>query len=170
MEKLKDRLYSADSTLICLFQRISTPLARLSLFVVFFWFGILKTVAESPANPLVSNLLQKTLPFIGFETFIILFGVFEMIIGVVFLIPKLERLALPLLLIHMGTTALPLIFLTSQTWQSFLIPTLEGQYIVKNLVIIALAISLSAQLKPLEKKKSPPKFTPSPLPKSSLID
>ncbi len=116
--------------------------ARIALFIVFFWFGALKLFGDSPANPLVAGLLEKTLPFITFNTFIFLFGIYEMIIGVVFLIPGLEKVAIALLVPHMLTTFMPLVLLPSVTWQGPFVPTLEGQYIIKNFVIIALALSL----------------------------
>lgn len=147
-------LATIDNTIIAFFKKISYPLARVALFVVYFWFGILKVVYESPANPLVEALLQKTLPFITFNTFIILLGCFEMLIGVLFIIPKAERVVMPLLAVHMVTTFMPLILLPSVTWSAPLVPTLEGQYIIKNVLIIALAIVISAQLSPL-----PPKTT-----------
>ena len=121
---------------------ISILLSRLSLFTIFFWFGLLKVLGASPANPLVGDLLAKTLPFIGFDQFIIFFGLLEMIIGITFLIPKAEKLMLFLLIPHMATTFMPLVLLPSVTWQSFLTPTLEGQYIIKNLLIISLAFIL----------------------------
>jgi uncharacterized membrane protein YkgB len=37
---------------------------------------------------------------------------------------------------------LPLLLLPTLTWQSLLIPTLAGQYIIKNIVIVALALSV----------------------------
>ena len=106
----------------------------------------LKVVGESPANPLVEKLLQNTLPFITFNQFIVLFGMFEVIIGLSFLIPKFERLAIFLLGIHMVTTFLPLVMLPEVTWQSLFIPTLEGQYIIKNLAIIGLAMGIASRL------------------------
>ena len=72
-----------------------------------------------------------------------------MLIGILFLIPKATRIVIPLLLVHMVTTLLPLILLPGATWQGFLILTLEGQYIVKNLVIIAVAIGVAAHAHPL---------------------
>ena len=57
-----------------------------------------------------------------------------MIIGILFIVRGLERLAIFLLGFHLITTILPLIFLPQITWQTFLTPTLEGQYIIKNLV------------------------------------
>lgn len=146
MSKLVEKF---DQSAIDFLKKITFPLARISLFIVFFWFGFLKIIDTSPANPLVEELLNKTLPFIDFSQFIVLFGILEMIIGITFLIPKTERLTIALLVPHMVTTFLPLIFLPNITWKSFLVPTLEGQYIIKNLVIIALAISLASHLAPL---------------------
>jgi hypothetical protein len=53
-------------------------------------------------------------------------------IGVLFLIKGAERVVLPLLAIHMVTTFLPLFFLPEVSWQSALVPTLTGQYIIKK--------------------------------------
>ena len=122
--------------------------ARLALFIVFFGFGILKLFDASPANPLVESLLKETLPFLTFGQFIVILGIWEMAIGLSFLIPRLERLAILLLVPHMFTTAMPLILLPEIAWVNFPIPTLEGQYIIKNLVIIALAMGIASQLKP----------------------
>lgn len=148
-----DTFEKIDARIIAFLQGISIPAARAALFVIFFWFGLLKIIATSPANPLIAALLERTLPFFTFEQFIIGFGVYEMVIGIVFLIPGLERLAIALLVPHMITTFLPLALVGQATWQSFMIPTLEGQYIIKNLVIIAAAIAIAAHLHPVSKKK-----------------
>lgn len=121
---------------------MSLYLSRISLFIIFFWFGLLKIIATSPANPLVESLLTKTLPFIGFDQFIIFLGTWEMAIGIAFLIPRFERIAISILIPHMITTFMPLILLPQIGWKSFLVPTLEGQYMIKNLLIIALAINI----------------------------
>lgn len=141
-----------DFHIIALLHRYSIPLARVSLFVVFFWFGMLKILHTSPANPLVEELLSRTLPFLTFEKFILFFGIYEMLIGITFLVPKLERVAIALLVPHMITTVLPLVILPQITWQGFLTPTLEGQYIIKNCVIVALAFSIAARLHPMREK------------------
>lgn len=139
-----------DVHIIAWLRRYSFPLARVSLFVVFVWFGALKIAHTSPANPLVEELLSRTLPFLTFEKFILFFGIYEMLIGITFLVPKLERVAIALLIPHMITTVLPLILLPQITWQGFLTPTLEGQYIIKNCVIVALAFSIAARLQPMQ--------------------
>ncbi|MER3570329.1 MAG: hypothetical protein C4348_01875 [Patescibacteria group bacterium] len=135
-----------DEKIIRFLNKIWQPFSRVSLFIVFFYFGFLKVLGFSPASPLVESLLNKTLPFISFDKFIILFGLFEMLIGLLFIIPKLERVVIFLLMIHMITTFLPLVLLPQLTWQKFLVPTLEGQYIIKNLVIISLAFVIGAHL------------------------
>lgn len=135
-------------TLVAL-RRMALPMARWALFIVFFWFGALKVFSVSPANALVAALLARTLPFLTFNQFIVGFGVFEMLIGIVFLVPKWERLAMILLFPHMIVTFIPLFLLPQLTWSAAWVPTLEGQYIIKNLVIVALAISVAAQLHPL---------------------
>lgn len=150
---MRDYLEKFDTWFIGILRRLSLPLARIALFVVFFWFGILKIIGTSPANPMVMDLMHATLPFMTWEVFIVMFSIYEMIIGISFLVPKLERFAVALLFPHMIMTILPLIFLPDMTWQGFLTPTLEGQYIIKNLVIIALAVGIAAQLHPFNDLK-----------------
>lgn len=140
-----------DITLIHFFRRVSMPLARFGLFVVFFWFGILKVIGESPASPLVRELFERMINFMPFSTFIVLFGLFECLVGIFFLWRGFERVVIPMLFAHMLVTFLPLFLLPQVTWQSFLVPTLEGQYIIKNLVIIALAVGIAAHLHPFRK-------------------
>ena len=142
-----------DFHIIALLRKYSFPLARISLFIVFFWFGMLKIVHTSPANPLVEALLSQTLPFLTPDQFIFWFGIYEMLIGIAFLAPKFERVAIALLIPHMSATALPLILLPQITWQGFAAPTLEGQYIIKNCLIVTLAFSIAARLQPMEENK-----------------
>lgn len=146
-------IHTLDIQLIHFFRRISVPTARIALFIVFFWFGILKVLGMSPAGALVYQLYEQTIPFLAFDQFYFAFAAFECLIGILFLIPRQERIVLPLLLVHMVTTFLPLIFLPSGTWQSFLVPTMEGQYIIKNLVIIAAAMGIAAHLHPISSQK-----------------
>lgn len=142
---------SIDLHLIHFFQRYSMPVARFGLFLVFFWFGILKVLGLSPAGPLVEALFHQTITFMSFGTFYLLFGLFEMLIGILFLIKGAERIVIPLLLFHMVTTIMPLFMLTDTTWQRFMVPTLEGQYIIKNIVIIACAMGIASHLHPMKR-------------------
>jgi len=144
-------LRNLDIKLIHFFRKASVPVARFGLFVVFFWFGALKVFGLSPASGLVQSLFESTVPVMPFNIFLVLFGALECLIGIMFLIRGLERAVMPLLFLHMVTTFMPLFFLPEITWSSFLVPTLEGQYIIKNLVIIAAAVGIAAHLHPLQK-------------------
>lgn len=151
---MNNNLEKFDQYSISFFRKIAVPLARLALFVVYFWFGILKLFSVSPANPLVMDLQQKTLPFLSFGTFIVLFSLYEMLIGVLFVIPKASRIAIVLFFVHMGMTLMPLFLLPQVAWQSLFVPTLEGQYMIKNLVLIALVIFIATSLKPWSEQEN----------------
>lgn len=137
-----------DSKIESFVEARAITVARLAIFVVFFWFGILKVLGLSPANPLVIALFDETLSFtqLTADSFLYVFGWFEMVIGILFLIPKLEKVAILVLVLHMVSTFLPLILLPGMTWTKPFVPTLEGQYIIKNIVIIALAMSIAAHI------------------------
>lgn len=127
--------------------KLSFILSHIALSLVLIWFGLLKFFGISPANELIEALLAITMPFIPFTTFILILGAVEVAIGILFLIPKMERVAITLLVLHMGTTLLPLVMLPDIVWQGFLLPTLEGQYIIKNVVLVALAIGILVDIK-----------------------
>ena len=142
-----------DEKIIVFFRKISVPIARIGLFTIFFWFGLLKVIGLSPASGVVQRLFEATIPFISFDLFLVLFGLFEMLIGALFLVKGLERVVIPLLIIHMITTVGPLVLLPQETWNGFMAPSLEGQYIIKNIALIACAIGIASHLEPFKKKK-----------------
>ena len=127
------------------------PMARIAIFIIYFWFGILKLFDLSPAGSIAYALVNKTVGPAHFELLFHGLALFECLIGILFLFPKLTRIVIPLLLIHMITVCSPLILVPDQTWSRWFVPTLEGQYIIKNVAIIALAIGIAAQTKPLRK-------------------
>lgn len=148
---MKPSLTTFDKTVINACKTMSFPMARIAIFIVYFWFGILKVVGASPANPLVASLLEKTLPFITFDAFIVWFGVFEVVIGILFLFKKFDRLSIGLFAIHMITTTMVLVMLPSMAWSGYFVPTLEGQYVIKNIALIALVITIASHIEPMRK-------------------
>ncbi len=138
-----------DHSVIHFLRKAFIPTARFSIFVVYVWFGALKILGLSPASGLVHHLFSSTISFMQFDTFYIIFAWFEVVIGVMFIIPKATRYVIPLLFIHMITTFMPLVFLPADAWSGFMVLTLTGQYIVKNLVIIAVAVGVAAHVHPL---------------------
>ena len=139
-------IHRIDHVIVTWLQALEVPLARLAIFVVYFWFGSLKLLGMSPATPLVQALFARTVTFISFDAFYLSFAAFEVIIGILFLIPRTERIAMPLLALHLVTTIMPLVFLPEITWQAFLVPTLEGQYIIKNILIAASAVVVGSKV------------------------
>lgn len=117
-----------------------TPCLRISLGIIFIWFGILKPFGISPAE----NLVLKTvswIPLFESSTWLDIIGWWEVAIGACFLWRKTLRVAIALLVIQMAGTFLPLILLPSVTFQAFpYAPTMEGQYILKNILIISAAL------------------------------
>mgnify|MGYP001593426510 CR=1 FL=1 len=143
-----------DSRAIIFFQKYNVLIARLAIFTVYFWFGLLKILGFSPATPLVKTLFDATLSFfIPFTLFYLLFSLFEIIIGIIFLIKGLERLGIVMIFAHLFTTVLPLVLTPDSVWQSFLVPTLEGQYIIKNILIFASITIIGSKLTPLSEKR-----------------
>ena len=113
---------------------------RVALFIVFFWFGFLKILHASPAEKLVTDLHQVTIsPFISIDSFLIVLGIIECLIGLLWLVPSLTKITFWIFISQMFTTFLPLLFLPKDTWQNTLVLTLTGQYIIKNVVLIASA-------------------------------
>jgi uncharacterized membrane protein YkgB len=120
------------------------PALQLSLGIVFIWFGALKLVDLSPAAELVRNTVYWWDP----EVFLPILGAWEIVIGVCLLIRPLVRVAIPLLLLQMPGTMLPLVLLPEVCFTR--IPfglTLEGQYIVKNIVLVAAALVVGGSLR-----------------------
>ncbi len=130
-------------------KQYSVLLARMSLFVIYFWFGLLKIIGLSPASGLVEELFKSTIahiPLINMISpsfFVVSFGIFEVLIGILFIIPGREKIASRLFYVHIITTAGPLFFLKNSVWQKFLlVPTLEGQYIIKNLALVSCVLNI----------------------------
>lgn len=141
-----------DRSVISFVRKHHETFCRVVLFIIFFWFGLLKIIDLSPATPLVQATFAVSLAwFVPFSYFIVGFGLFETLIGLLFLTRGAERVVLPLLAAHMFMTAIPLFVLPQLAWTAPFVPTMEGQYIIKNLALIATAITIAAHLPTLKK-------------------
>ena len=129
--------------------RWGVAVLRLALAVIFVWFGLLKPLGLSPAEPLVLATVDS-LPVFRPATWLILIGWWEVVIGVTFLHPATIRIAIALLALQMVGTFLPLVLLPEVTFQSGRVPyglTMEGQYIIKNLLVIAAAMVIGGTVR-----------------------
>ena len=123
--------------------RWSIPALRISFGIIFIWFGILKPLDISSAE----SLLKATVVWLPFGTpgfWLIVIGWWEVVIGVTFLFKRTTKIAIGLLFLQMFGTFMPLILLPELTFQNgnILAPSLEGQYIIKNVMIISAALVL----------------------------
>jgi hypothetical protein len=119
--------------------RFGIPVLRVALGVVFVWFVALKLTGTSPAL----NMVIPTVYWFDPAVFIPILGWWEIAIGFCLAIPALTRVGILLLAAQIPGTFLPLVLLPEVCFQGA--PwnlTLEGQYIVKNLVIIGSALVL----------------------------
>lgn len=118
-------------------ERNGIRLLRISVGIVFIWFGALKAFGISPAQELVA----RTVYWLDPDFFVPVLGWWEVLIGLGLLIRPLTRVAIALLFLQMPGTFLPLVLLPEVCFTR--IPfglTMEGQYIVKNLVLISAAL------------------------------
>lgn len=144
-----------DEQMIKFFWKNSNMTARWALFIIFFWFGILKVFGVSPAGPLVTALTEVMFGnSVSPVQFLIWFGAFEAITGFLILLPKFERITFMILSFHFIATAAPLFILTDITWYGIMQPTLVGQYILKNLALLAIGLFLYGRLRPMTKTHS----------------
>lgn len=125
---------------------------QLALGVVYFWFGVLKFIPGlSPAEGLVIATSRAFFELIGFvppdRLVIVLLAMVEVAIGLGFLLDRHRRIVLWILVAHMLSTGLPILLLPDVVWTHPPIGlTLEGQYIVKNLVLLAAAVGVGAMV------------------------
>ena len=123
--------------------RYGTTLTRLALGIVFTWFGALKFFPQlSPAVDLAGRTIERLSGGrIGPPLSIYILASWEVLIGLGLLAGRFLRVTLFLLFVQMAGTLLPLVFFPAETFSRFpYAPTLEGQYIIKNLVLIGAAL------------------------------
>ena len=149
IQNLQSKFDRLDVRITRWMARYSLDILRFGLGVIFVWFGALKFFPGlSPAEELVRN----TIYFFDPDFFLPILAAWEVLIGIGFLsgffTNKLQRLTILLLFLQIPGTALPLVLLPEACWTSFpFVLTLEGQYIVKNLVIIGSALVLGATVR-----------------------
>ncbi len=125
-------------------------LLRLSLGVVFLWFGALKFIPNlSPADELATRTIARlTFGAVQPGASRPALAVWEVAIGLGLLSGWFLRVTILLLLVQMLGTVTPLFLFPDETWKHFpIVPTLEGQYIIKNIVLISAAFVVGATVR-----------------------
>jgi uncharacterized membrane protein YphA (DoxX/SURF4 family) len=135
-------------------------LLRIALGVVFFWFGVLKLIPDaSPAEALAGQTIERlTGGLVPAATAVPVLALWEVAIGLGLFIGRGMRVTLLLLFVQMLGTITPLFLFPGETFSQFpWAPTLEGQYIIKNVVIVSAAIVLGATVRGGQLTAEPPR-------------
>jgi len=132
-----------DARITAFLARVSVPTLRIGLGIVFFWFGVLKFFPGlSPAQDLAARTIETlsgglVQPGVSLPVL----ATWECLIGLGLLTGRFLRATLALLMLQMAGTITPLFLFPTETFTQFpYAPTLEGQYIIKNVVLIGAAM------------------------------
>jgi uncharacterized membrane protein YkgB len=142
---LQRRFNAVDTAVTGFMARHGVTFLRISLGIIFFWFGALKLFPQfSPAE----DLIRQSITFFSMSWFLPLLAVWEMAIGLGFLTGKFLRLTILLLFLQMPGTLSPIILRPDLVFTQFPFGlTLEGQYMIKNLVLISAALVVGATVR-----------------------
>jgi len=144
-----DRLGDVDRRVTTLFAAYGVTLLRVSIGLVFLWFGVLKFwPGLSPADGLALDTIDRlTFGLIPHSVGRLGLATLETAIGVGLVSGRALRLTLLLLAAQMAGTVTPLFLFPDVTLAAPFVPTLEGQYILKNVVLVAAAITIGATVR-----------------------
>ncbi len=134
-----------DDRVVRFMSAYGLTLLRLALGLVFIWFGALKIVGQSP----VGDLVADTVYWLPADPFVRFLGVWEVAIGVGLLLGIALRLVLLLFFLQMAGTFLVLVILPEQAFddRNPLLLTVLGEFVIKNLVIIATGLVLGSTVR-----------------------
>ncbi len=145
-----DRFEAVDVRITGTLARLGIPVLRVGLGVVFLWFGVLKFFPDqSPAAELATRTIEElSFGIISPTVALPMLATWETLIGLGLITGRALRATLLLLIVQMAGTLTPLVLFPDEAFTSFpLVPTLEGQYIIKNVVIIGAAMVVGATVR-----------------------
>jgi uncharacterized membrane protein YkgB len=148
LEAIQSRFFSINEK----FETWGMEMLRVSLAIVFIWFGALKIWGESPAH----DLVKMTVFWFPDAFFVPFLGFWEVAMGLGLLIRRLIPFTIIPLLFHMACTFLPFIVAPEVCFDVFpFVPSLVGQYIIKNLVLIAGVLYVSGKYSQQMRQSAP---------------
>ena len=150
MNGIKQTYDPLEARVVASLARFAIPTMRIGLGVVFLWFGALKFFPGlSPAEDLAGRTIEVlTGGIVPSATALPILAAWECLIGLGLLSGRFLRATLLLLAIQMAGTFTPLLLFPEEAFTRFPIaPTLEGQYIIKNIVLIGAAMAVGATVR-----------------------
>lgn len=138
---------------IILLRRWSIPALRLTLGLVFLWFGALKLLGVSP----VMKILEHTYGFLPVWSFALAIGAWEVLVGLGLLLKWALRCTVSLLCLHLAGTFAALVLAPTLFFHDGnpLWLTVEGEFVVKNMVLISAALVIGGhEVEPLCRRRT----------------
>jgi uncharacterized membrane protein YkgB len=140
----QDQFGELDDWMIEGLDRYGHRLHRWSLGLLFVWMGLLKPIGHKTTTSLLADTIYWGSP----ETMVLVLGWWEVTIGGAMLYKPGVRLALLLLLLRIPGTIFAFVLLPDVTFYSFpLVPTPEGQYLIKDLTLFFAAMAIGGSLR-----------------------
>jgi uncharacterized membrane protein YphA (DoxX/SURF4 family) len=149
-EKIERKFERIDMRITRWMARNGITILRVTLGIVFLWFGALKFFPDlSPAQDLAARTISLlTFGIVTPAISVPVLALWECAIGIGLITGKFMRFTILLLMLQMFGTLTPLLLFPAETWQIFPIsPTLEGQYIIKNIVLVSAALVIGATVR-----------------------
>ena len=147
---MRGKLRHIDVAITRWMAKSGIPALRISLGLIFLWFGALKFFpGMSPAQ----DLAAKTIDALTFSSMsprvaVALLAAWECLIGLGLLFGVFLRAVILLLMLQMLGTLTPLFIFPHEAFHQIpFAPTLEGQYIIKNLVLISAGLVIGATVR-----------------------
>jgi len=150
MHSLTRRFERIDTEITGWMARNSITLLRIGLGIVFLWFGLLKFFPGlSPAQDLATRTITAlSFGLVGPGLSLPILATWEVVIGVGLIVGRWMRVILLILGAQMLGTITPLLLFPSETFTlAPFAPTLEGQYMIKNIVLVAAALVIGATVR-----------------------
>jgi len=144
---LLDRFGALEAVLKAMLERWSAPALRVALGAVFAVFGTLKFFpGVSPLEPLVEATWGVlTFGIVGGQLALVLTAIIETVAGLALISGVFARFGLVMLAIAFVGILSPLVFFPGELFTAGG-PTLLGQYVIKNVVLITAALVVASKV------------------------
>ncbi|MDH4074992.1 MAG: DoxX family protein [Acidimicrobiia bacterium] len=144
LEDRRSRFDEIDARVVAWMHRIGHRLDRLAIGLVFVWFGLLKVLGFKSATSVIAETVYLGSP----EVTVRLLGLWELAIGVCLIAPGLARIGVALLAIRLPGTLLALALKAELCWtDTFPVPTIQGQYLIKDAILFFAAMIIGGTLR-----------------------
>ena len=144
-----ERFQTFDRRLADWMERWGHRIHRITLAMVFLWFGVLKVAGEESATSLIAHTVYFAPP----EIMVPILGLWEVAIGLCLLFLPLLRIAILLLAIRLPGTLLALILKAEVCFVELpWVPSLEGQYLIKDFLLFGAALVIGGTVREEQRK------------------